>query len=467
LLAAASANVNVNVNVNMMSPSLLAAAKKQQKDHIAEAKKKKKKQSKDTKTTAVEDASAATAKTTTMKSIASKKKVKKTAATAAATAATTSVVDKKKEGVTDIIASATTDESSTTTASGATTKSASSYKSKSKSKKNTKDTTTTADEDGATDGTPTTTKTKTTTTTTAKKGKSKASSVSATVDVASTNVTTSNTTTDSKAATTAGTATAKKTKAIAAVTKATTKKKTKKITFQDELIQKMFMTCRPYNMKELIQIMGKTTSEASINFCLLSLIDKGWVIKKEFESKSRSKELFWANQVCTDKKSWNLDCMKLPSMDDIHKTRTELGSLQQKQKLLHREIEAIEKTPSNEQLSILCNNSQQEVNVLQHKLTAVQNRISTSSSIAPTKSKKMLPIKKNNNNKPLTPIQIKKRINKMRDEWLKRKRKCMDFVDQLSDGLEKKVKDVVHKILELETDEMEEGNIKIPPRYVV
>merc|ERR1711957_576651 len=115
---------------------------------------------------------------------------------------------------------------------------------------------------------------------------------------------------------------------------------------------------------------------------------------------------------------------------------------------------------------MLCTNSQQEVNVLQQKLTAVQNRISTSTSTVSTKSKKMVPIKKNNKSL-LTPIQIKKRINKIRDEWFKRKRKCMDFVDQLSDGLDKKVKDVVHKVLGLETDEMEEGNIQIPPRYVI
>merc|ERR1712238_345814 len=74
--------------------------------------------------------------------------------------------------------------------------------------------------------------------------------------------------------------------------KVAAKTKTKRMTFQDELIQKMIMTCRPYAMKELVQLMGKSTNEASINFCLLTLIDKNWVIKKEFQSKSRSKELY-------------------------------------------------------------------------------------------------------------------------------------------------------------------------------
>ena len=38
----------------------------------------------------------------------------------------------------------------------------------------------------------------------------------------------------------------------------------------------------------------------------------------------------------------------------------------------------------------------------------------------------------------------------------------MDFVEQLADGLEKKVKDVV-KLLELETDEA--VGVKLPPKY--
>jgi hypothetical protein len=52
----------------------------------------------------------------------------------------------------------------------------------------------------------------------------------------------------------------------------------------------------------------------------------------------------------------------------------------------------------------------------------------------------------------------------MRGEWKKRKDKCIDFVEQLADGMEKKVKDVV-KLLELETDEME--GVKMPPKHTI
>jgi hypothetical protein len=52
----------------------------------------------------------------------------------------------------------------------------------------------------------------------------------------------------------------------------------------------------------------------------------------------------------------------------------------------------------------------------------------------------------------------------MRDEWKKRKDKCMDFIDQLADGMEKKPKDVV-KLLDLETDEME--GVAMPAKHEI
>lgn len=265
--------------------------------------------------------------------------------------------------------------------------------------------------------------------------------------------------------------------------KVAAKTKTKRMTFQDELIQKMIMTCRPYAMKELVQLMGKSTNEASINFCLLTLIDKNWVIKKEFQSKSRSKELYWANQECSDPNLWKLECLQVPSQDDIHATRTELATLQRKQKIISRDIELVHKTPSNEQLIILCEQAEQEVQQLQQKLEAVQNRISSSASSSANpksvfggggggnrlnnnnKNVHTVGKKKKTITKPqLTPLQLKKRINKMRDQWKKRKVKCMDFVESLADGMEKKVKDVIHKVLALETDEMED--VKLPAVHI-
>jgi len=270
-------------------------------------------------------------------------------------------------------------------------------------------------------------------------------------------------------------------------TKPPPKKKKKRATFEHELLQKMFLSCRPYSLKELVQLMGKTASEASVNFCLLSLIDKQWVIKKEFRSGSRTKELYWANQECRDKKLWAIDCMRFPDASEIREIRLDLATLQQHHKSVVREIEAVEATPSNERLSVLCQTTQEEVDDLSTRLEAMRGRISSKGGGgAGDRGRPVLGSQRGNlggrgganallqRNKPFhakskpkkpTPLQLKKRINAMREQWIKRKRKCMDFVDALADGMEKKVKDVVRKVLELETDE-EEGAV-LPPKHAV
>ena len=54
----------------------------------------------------------------------------------------------------------------------------------------------------------------------------------------------------------------------------------------------------------------------------------------------------------------------------------------------------------------------------------------------------------------------------MRGEWKKRKEKCMDFLEQLADGMEKKPKEVI-KILDLDTDEINGIGAVMPPKYDV
>eukprot|EP00536_Pseudo-nitzschia_multiseries_P007463 jgi/Psemu1/287135/fgenesh1_pg.176_\ len=284
------------------------------------------------------------------------------------------------------------------------------------------------------------------------------------------------------------------------------KKKAKRTTFEDELLQKMFLACRPYSTRDLIQLMGKTTSEASVRFCLLSHIDKKWVLQKTFESSSKNrttKELYWANQDCKDPKLWARDCLQLPSRETIREARSELAALQKRQKTIARDIATVEQAPSNDELEARCRAARGEVAALRAELDAVKARIRTATSATnstatnSTTAGASAPSNRNRRSvgtavvaprfgagihrlgvvgrhasananananakrKPpaaaaaaaTTPLRLKKRINAMREEWKTRKRKCMDFVDQLADGLEKKVGDVVRKVLELETDE--------------
>lgn len=234
------------------------------------------------------------------------------------------------------------------------------------------------------------------------------------------------------------------------------KTKKKKRSFQDQLLELLFMSGKPYTVKMLAQQLQ--TTDSSIEFCLLSLVDKGWIFKKEFASKSRSKELYWANQ---DAKSKELmDTLSMVPPQEIKKAQEDLARLQQEHTLLVNEITGITKAPSNAELNNQVQTIEKQVQELEQRLQETHARIrgseSNRSKSAPLTSSRKQP------NKPQSSKQMKKRINAMRLQWKTRKEKCMDFVEQLADGMEKKVKEVLN-LLELETDEM--LGVKIPPKH--
>lgn len=246
------------------------------------------------------------------------------------------------------------------------------------------------------------------------------------------------------------------------------KKKKKKRTFEDELLHLLFVSCRPHPVRELMQMMGNA-SEATVQFCLLSLVDKQWVVKGEYGPKNgtgRTKELYWANQGCTSRELWDHRLDFVPQ-SDINAARAELGSLQQRQRALQQDLAQILQEPSNEELEVQCQAGERAVQALEGRLDAMRDRIAAASS---SSSSKRPPVSVNRPRpgavqaKPPSPGLLKRRINTMRDEWRKRKATCMDFVAQLADGMDKKVKDVV-KLLELETDEAE--GVTMPPRHVI
>jgi hypothetical protein len=239
------------------------------------------------------------------------------------------------------------------------------------------------------------------------------------------------------------------------------KKKPKKKTFQDELLHHMFFTCKPFAMKTLTQELK--TSEASVNFCLLSLIDKGWVVKKEFASKSRSKELYWANQEAKSKELFT--ALHIVPPEQVAAARRELAHLQQQEKAANQQLHQVQQEPSNEELNSRLTVAEQEVRELEDEVQAALSRIRAAKEPKPQPKQRIgFGKPKVIKAKPTCPKRLKAQINKMRDEWRKRKEKCNDFIEQLADGMEKKVKDVV-KMLELETDEV--VGVKMPPKHVI
>jgi ribulose bisphosphate carboxylase small subunit len=240
------------------------------------------------------------------------------------------------------------------------------------------------------------------------------------------------------------------------------KTKKKKKSFQDELLHLMFMTCKPYTVKCLAVEM-KGASESAIEFCFLSLVDKGWVIKKEFASKSRTKDLYWGNQECKNKEL--MDILDMVPPQKIQQARQEVQQLQQTDAQVSRELAVILQEPSNEELNAQLQQSELQVQELERRLKDTQERVRASTQTKkipqPTRpgfglGRKMTPAK------PICSKRLKQKINGMRLHWKKRKEKCTDFVENLSDAMEKKPKEV-EQLLQLETDEM--VGVTMPPKH--
>jgi hypothetical protein len=200
------------------------------------------------------------------------------------------------------------------------------------------------------------------------------------------------------------------------------------------------------------------SNESAMEFSLLSLLDKQWVVKKEFTSKKggRSKELYWANQTAKNKELSEI--LRFLSPAELREAHNELTNLQCQEIALAKELGQTMQEPSNDDLTMQLQNGEEEVQALEARLQATLTRIESTEQkpSAPKGSKKGA--KENNQRR------VKIRINKMREEWRMQKEKWMDFIDMLADGMEKKIKDVV-KLLELETDESE--GVKMPPKHVV
>ena len=229
------------------------------------------------------------------------------------------------------------------------------------------------------------------------------------------------------------------------------KPKTKKRTFQDQVLAEMFFSCKPYTIKTLSQALQ--TTEAALNYVMLTLLDKQIVLKKEFSSSGsgRSKELYWANQ---DSKAKEIQGL-LVSPQEMGATEKELQSVQREHAELQKQMAILTQELSNEEVDRQVQDMEANVAALKMSILEIHTRIKATKFQPPKKG--IRPAAKER-----CPRRMKIRINNMRDEWKQRKTKCMDFVEQVADGMDKKPKDVI-KLLELETDEME--GVVIPGKH--
>jgi 26S proteasome regulatory subunit (ATPase 3-interacting protein) len=197
---------------------------------------------------------------------------------------------------------------------------------------------------------------------------------------------------------------------------------------------------------------------------MLSLTDKNLIIKKDFTSaKGRTKTLYWANH---DSKAKDVTAF-MASPDEIEATAAELEDLRRQQASLSSALAGLSGQISNEELTSQLAREEAELEALREQVKGAKSRIQTGR--APPKQTKSIlgrgPVKSAALlAREQCPRRTKMRINAMRAEWKKSKEKCMDFIELLADGMEKKPKEVI-KLLEIETDEME--GVKMPPKHVI
>jgi hypothetical protein len=243
--------------------------------------------------------------------------------------------------------------------------------------------------------------------------------------------------------------------------------KKKKLSFHDKILYTMLSSCKPYTLKSLAQATDSTVE--ALRHAMLSFLDKQLVLSKEFPSKSSGREpkkLYWANPIRFSdgdsgdggKKSSSGAVIKelsklLATPNEIQEANLMRQQLQQQYRAIQEELNPLLAIPTMKQLDDEILAAEEMLQHLKNDIAAVKDRMGKPPpSLASSTSKQPKP------SKPQDPTTLKRKINHMLGEYKTRKRKCMDFVEELSDAMEKKTKDVMgEKILCLDTDEMEWG----------
>lgn len=213
--------------------------------------------------------------------------------------------------------------------------------------------------------------------------------------------------------------------------------KSKKLNFQEQVMLHMLNAFKPFTSNSLAKEMK--ANESSINFVLLSLIDKGLVLQKDFtSSKGRVKTLFWANH---DGKAKEVSVTVADSAMDLaerEQAQRRMLELRNQVALVRAQHQQVLQMPSNADLSRQMETEEVAWLELQQRLQEIKARIQKSG---------------HDVSKERCPVRLKQRINHLRREWLRRRVICTEFLEELSFGLEKKMKDVL-QLIDIETDDM-------------
>lgn len=248
-----------------------------------------------------------------------------------------------------------------------------------------------------------------------------------------------------------------------------TKTKQKKMRYDQQILHHMVMSMKPFSARVLAQELN--TTEQQLHHALLGMKDKGLVIEKEFTTSSngRCKTLMWANLESHSKDA-------IPATYDPEKAceaRRQLLLLQKQEAGLQQELSVLTELPCNNDLSAQLDAAETELASLKQLWEKTRARIKRSKVQAPAAAlspgfrgvqPQLVPKSAAQLSRERCPRGLKIRINIMRQEWRNRKEKCKDFIENLSDAMEKKPKQV-NNILDVETDES--VGVIMPKKYQI
>ena len=224
--------------------------------------------------------------------------------------------------------------------------------------------------------------------------------------------------------------------------------------FQEVVLYDMITAAKPFSMKGLVKLTH--SSQAQLHYLMLSLMDKNLVIRKEF-GKNGEKSLFWVNFDARD--IFKAACINSVDSNQKELAKKQLDTLLNENQDKNFMIETLLSAPTNSKIDEQIKSAADTLEGLRVELTntqAEQLRYLTEFSLRRKKSLTQSKVE-------LCPQLLKKQINVFLNEWRVRKSKCMDFIDNLSDAMERKPSHVL-KLLDIESD-ASAGLSSLPSSY--
>jgi len=233
----------------------------------------------------------------------------------------------------------------------------------------------------------------------------------------------------------------------------------KKLSMPEAILETLREACGPMNVKEIATKLR--TTDTVLNNILGKMCDssngKKALVKKKLQGDgdNAKKTIYFANQKAAANQ------VTPPDEALFESTKQESGQLQSELLTLSSKTSKLLAVPKNSELDA-------NISALESEISAMNKRIAlckaaTADSQSASKKNKFGNLGKKKE-LPSDTRSLKLRINNMRAEWTKRKNKCMDFVGNCADGMEKKPKECA-KLMQIETDE--EVGSKMPEKYIV